>query len=250
MNPLDFPYMILISSAALLFGAACLGAALRRRRRDDVDRDEFNLVLSGALTLLGLIIGFSFSMAVSRYDSRKALEEEEANAIGTEYLRAELLPAAQARAVQSLLRDYLDERILFFSTSGPAELVAVNAVTGRLQNQLWASVRPEAQSKQTAINAAVVTGMNDVLNSQGYTQASFWNRIPPPAWLLMLVIAVASNLLVGYNGDPKKRQTRQFIILPIILAIAFYLIADMDSPRGGLVRVAPQNLLSLKDSLR
>jgi hypothetical protein len=91
--------------------------------------------------------------------------------------------------------------------------------------------------------------MNDVLNSQGYTQAAWWNRIPPAAWGLMEVIAIFSNLLFGLGARGRRAQT-MLLILPIIVSISFLLIADIDSPRGGIIRIAPRNLISLADSLR
>ncbi len=91
--------------------------------------------------------------------------------------------------------------------------------------------------------------MNDVLNSQGYTQAAWWNRIPRAAWLLMGLIAVCSNALVGYGAKSARLHDVLLLILPLVVAIAFLLIADIDSPRGGLIHVYPQNLQALKASL-
>src|SRR4029077_14207957 len=93
-----------------------------------------------------------------------------------------------------------------------------------------------------------VAGMNDVLNSQGYTQAAWWNRIPTAAWILLIVISIFCNLLVGYNAH--RNSTFRFLILPTVLGICLFLIADIDSPRGGIIRVQPQNLEALSDSLR
>jgi hypothetical protein len=89
--------------------------------------------------------------------------------------------------------------------------------------------------------------MNDVLNSQGYTQAAWWNRIPVAAWVLMIVIAIGCNLLIGYGAHLTNRG--MLLILPIALSTSFLLISDIDSPRGGAIRVKPQNLLSLSESL-
>jgi hypothetical protein len=91
--------------------------------------------------------------------------------------------------------------------------------------------------------------MNDVLNSQGYTQAAWWNRIPHAAWGLMALIAIWCNLMVGYGARNSKGRNILLLILPLVLSIAFLLIADIDSPRGGLIHVAPQNLLSVSESL-
>lgn len=98
------------------------------------------------------------------------------------------------------------------------------------------------------LESVVISGMNDVFNSQGYTQAAWWNRIPTAAWLLMLAIAICCNLLIGYGARQSDR--RLFLIVPVAVAIAFFLISDIDSPRGGAILVAPHNLVSLAQALR
>ena len=98
-------------SLSALIGASFL---MRQRKLEEDIREDFGVILAATLTLLGLIIGFSFSMAMSRYDQRKNYEAAEANAIGTEYVRADLLPASDAAKVRALLRDYLDQRVLFY----------------------------------------------------------------------------------------------------------------------------------------
>ena len=102
----------------MLTGSAWFGVALLGRRRDPgVDiHDDYGTIVAATLTLLGLIIGFSFSMAINRYDQRKNLEEEEANAIGTAYVRADLLPAADAARSRALLKQYVDVRMEFYDT--------------------------------------------------------------------------------------------------------------------------------------
>jgi len=90
--------------------------------------------------------------------------------------------------------------------------------------------------------------MNDVLNAQGYTQAAWWNRIPVAAWCLLITIGIFCNVLVGYVA--RGRSALLFWILPIVLAVSVFLIADIDSPRHGVIRVHPQNLESLANSLR
>jgi predicted membrane protein len=89
--------------------------------------------------------------------------------------------------------------------------------------------------------------MNDVLNSQGYTQFAWWNRIPSAAWYLMAAIATGCNLLIGYGA--RRMGTTLFLVLPLAVSTSFFLIADLDSPRQGLIRVQPQNLISLSQSL-
>ena len=247
-NATDYPALVFVLSFFGLSLSALIGASfLRRQRKLEKDvREDFGVILAAALTLLGLIIGFSFSMAMSRYDQRKNYEAAEANAIGTEYVRADLLSASDAAKVRALLRNYLDQRVLFYLTSDEQQIRQINARTAQLQAELWSAVLPPAAAQPTFFTVAlVVWGMNDVLNSQGYTQAAWWNRIPIAAWVLMGAIAICCNVLLGYGAQNVKAEGILLLILPFVVTIAFFLIADIDSPRGGVIPVNPQNLASL-----
>src|SRR5262245_17040387 len=188
-------------------------------------------------------------MAVSRYDQRKNLEWEEANAIGTAYLRADFLPQADAAKTRTLLVSYLEQRLLFYTATDPGELQRIDAKTARLQSELWSAVRAPAAAQPTPVMALVVQGMNDVLNSQGYTLAAWRNRIPYGAWILMSLLAILSSMLVGI-GAKNEQSAGILIILPIVISIALFLIADIDTPRRGIISVIPANLLSLHQSLQ
>jgi hypothetical protein len=247
----DFPAVLLAFSFFLLWLSGWLGTFFRNRSKkpDEAAGADPGLVLGATLTLLGLIIGFTFSMAISRYEQRKNYEEAEANAIGTEYVRADLLPAEDAQKLRVLLAKYTQQRILFYEAHEGQQLSRVNADTARLQTELWSAVVGPATAKPTALTALVASGMNDVLNSQGYTQAAWWNRIPSSAWILMLTIAICCNVLIGYCIRRTGSESVVFLVLTLVVAISFFLIADIDSPRGGMIRVRPQNLLSLSDAL-
>jgi hypothetical protein len=247
---MNFPVLVLALTIVVLSLAAGVGDIFRSKVYPliEEERDDFAIILQATLTLLGLLVGFSFLMAISRYDQRKRCEEDEANAIGTEYLRADLLPLGDGTRVRELLKSYLHERVLFYTTRDRGQLEKINADTAALQNELWATVRLEAGEQPTPLVALVISGMNDVLNSQAYTQAAWWNRIPIAAWALMAIIAVFCSLLIGYGA--RRRDWHIFLILPVAVSIAFFLIADLDSPRGGTIHVAPQNLIRLSQSLR
>jgi hypothetical protein len=212
-------------------------------------KENLTLVISATLTLLGLIIGFTFSMATTRYDQRRVYEEGEANAIGTEYVRADLLPAGEDTQVKQLLRAYLDHRIKYYN-EGYDSLMTLDARTEQLQTQLWKAILPQAADQPNPVTALVVSGMNDVLNSQGYTQAAWWNRIPTSAWGLMIIIALFANALIGFAARRSKYGDLLLLVLPLIVSISFFLVADIDSPRGGLIRVPPVDLMSLSRSLQ
>jgi len=248
---MDNPFLIFVFSFSVMWLSARIGASTfgSQRKLEGDTREDFGVILAAALTLLGLIIGFSFSMAVNRYDQRKNYEEAEANAIGTEYVRADLLPAKDTAKVRALLTNYLDQRILFYKTHDGQTLQQINARTAQLQTELWSAVQAPAAAQPTTVVALVVSGMNDVLNSQGYTQAAWWNRIPLAVWGLMAAIAICCNLLVGYGARHAEAERILMLVLPLVVSISLLLIAEIDTPRSGVIRVQPQNLLSLAQSL-
>src|SRR5215469_10381975 len=134
-NEFRSPFLVFPLAFFITWLSVWIGVFLRKRHQDmDNDlRRDFELIVASTLTLLGLIIGFSFSMAINRYYQRKNYEEAEANAIGTEYLRADMLPAADAARVCTLLRDYLDQRILFCQIRDEHNLRQIDTRTAQLE---------------------------------------------------------------------------------------------------------------------
>ena len=248
---LDRPWWVFLITFLALWLASYAGKWLSHGRGGLMDadlRDDFNLVQTATLTLLGLIIGFSFSMAAGRYDSRKKLEEEEANAIGTEYLRVEVLSADVAAKAKAQLREYSALRIRFYQSQNLDEVNSIRAETEKLEGEMWPVVSQPAAAQPSPVVALAVSGMNDVLNSESYTQAAWWYRMPLEAWMLMLAIAVFCTVMLGVGA--KKGGPRILMVLPLVVAVAFLLISDIDSPRSGLIKVVPQNLIRLQEGLR
>lgn len=245
----DFPLVIFFVSLLGLWLSAQVGVYLRKKLRpvEEEERKDLATLEAATLTLLGLIVAFSFSMAISRYDQRKDYEANEANAIGTEYKRFGLLPEKERGVVQALLKEYLRQRVAFYETRREARLQEINEATDQLESQLWSAVERVAAVQPTPPVALVAAGMNAVIDNRGYTQAAWWNRIPSAAWDLMVAIAILCNLLVGYSAY--RTGTHLFVVLPLALAISFLLISDLDSPRGGIIRVAPHNLVSVGRTL-
>ena len=250
-NLMQYPSLIFAGAFLALWLASVTGSWLRWRNpsAEDEQHEDLSVILGATLTLLALIIGFSISMASGRYDQRKTLEEAEANAIGTEMLRADLLPPSDAANVSSLLSAYLDQRILFYINQNDTQQTQIDQSTSKLQADLWGAVRGPATAQPTPVVALVLAGMNDVINSQGYTQAAFWNRIPIAVWWLMVAIALCSNVLFGFRSRDGKAARKLALVLPFVIAIAFLLIADIDAPRRGLIHVSPQNLEALAKSI-
>ena len=246
---MDFPLLVCVTSFALMVLSIRVGKALGKRAgvpKED-ERSDTGPLLTVTLTLLFFIIGFSFSMAVSRYDLRKNCEQAEAIAIGTEYSRADLLAPADAAKVQTLLKKYLDQRMLFYTTRSSGRASEITAGTVRLQTELWSTLRPALAAVPPPLMGVLVSGMDDVINSQRSTQAAWLNRVPVAAWALMTAIGIGCCWLIAYRA--RRTDWLAFMIVPIAVAVCFFLIADLDSPRGGAIRVAPVNLSSLSHSL-
>jgi hypothetical protein len=244
---LDYPLVLFVFSFITFWLSTFVGASVFRERRKlehDV-REDFGTILASTLTLNALIIGFTFSMSMGRYEQRKNYEVAEANAISTEILRVDLLAAADATHVRSLLKLYADQRVLFYTERGENMIQKINRRTAELQAELWSASREAAVAVPAILGGLVIDGMNQVFDSQGNTQASWWNRIPVSAWILMGAIAIICHLLVGYGTENVKAERVLMMVLPMVVSTSFLLIADIDSPRSGIIRVVPQNLYEL-----
>jgi hypothetical protein len=191
-NPLNHPVIVLLAALFIFWLSAWVGGWLRRSWPilKEADSDDLKFVIGGMLTLLALIIGFTFSMAVSRYDQRKGDEEQEASAIATALIRANQLSAADAAKIQALLKTYVDQRILFYVTSNEQELRQINSRTAELQTEMWSVTSSSVTGLPAPMAIFVLGAMNAVLDSQGYTQAAWRNRIPKGAWVLMVLISI------------------------------------------------------------
>jgi hypothetical protein len=249
---LNHPVVLFVASFGFLWAATRLGKGLQvwHRQLDDPRKSDSDLVLGAAVTLLSLIVGFSFSMAAGRYDQRKNLEEEEANAIGTVYARADLLPGDDAAQIKQLLRDYTALRIRFYTTTDPQQVQDLNHDTLQIQSELWKRMVAAATASPKVISGLATSAMNDALNAQGYAQAAAWNRLPVGAWVLMYVLGAVAAAMFGYRFQLQTREYALTLIMPAMVATAFFLIADIDCPGRGAIRVLPQNLIALAAALR
>ena len=142
----DYPLLLFALSFFAMTLSAWIGASISKRRRilTSEEREDLGIIQAATLTLLGLIIAFTFSMALNRYSQRKNYEEAEANSIGTEYLRLGLLPSTDVARGRALLLNYLDQRILFYTANDERQLRQINAQTANLQTELWSSVQASA----------------------------------------------------------------------------------------------------------
>lgn len=243
---IDRPLVVFIGSVVLQVLATVAGYLLRSKKTlDEEGRNQLDTAHTAALGLLALVIGFSFSLAAGRYDQRKNYEEAEANAIGTEYVRMSLLPPAQAEQGRQLLKVYLQERIQFYTVRDHNKLGRIAADTTDLQNRMWSLVVTAQPSPFTAL---AVAGMNDVINSEGYTHAAWLYHVPEGAWVFMEAMAAICNALFGYRFRGSGRVI--LIILPVVSVLSFFVISDIDNPRRGVIEVVPQNLILTLQSMK
>jgi hypothetical protein len=212
------------------------------------------LAISGTLFgLLALLLGFTFSMSLDRFEQRKQLVLQESNAIGTTYLRARLLPEPDRSAVAGLLRSYVDVRLDFYHLrENPAQFESVLQRTEKLQDELWShavSVVPKNEPPVTT--GLFIESLNSVIDLYSERLAAMKNHVPEIVLLLLLLVALMSALLVGYGcGLMERRHRFSTTTMALLIALVITVIIDLDRPSRGLVRVSQESMIRLRDSMK
>lgn len=234
---------------ALLAGSAEIGAVLRARLGGAGEKnDGEGYLLSAVLALLGLLIGFTFSLAVSRYDGRRVLVVNEANAIGTAWLRAGLAGDGEGPSLQQAIQRYTDVRL---GLSRGADAAVVEDASGKAQAIIWAQTRAVAIKAPTPISAAIVSAVNDMFDAASSRKAEREARIPARVLDVLILYAVMSAAVVGYvMRAAGKRHRTVTLILFALLTLALTLILDLDRPRNGAILVSQQPMMDVRASMR
>jgi len=221
-------------------------------KKDEPRRGQIGTIQGAVLGLLALLLGFTFSMAVARYESRRDLVLQEANAIGTSYLRASFLPEAHARAIEDLLRRYVEARLSFDSAGrNVTELAVAETETSKLQHELWEQTIAATKEAPSPITATFINALNDTIDLDATRLHALRARVPGAVWLLLLIVAGAGCFATGYSaGASSERNVFSDVMLPLLLAVVITIIADFDRPNHGLIGISPQPLLDLKQALR
>lgn len=244
------PVMFFVAIVLLLWAGTLVGAALRKYRERTLDQESssFKTLEGAVLALLGLLLGFTFSMGVSRYDQRKNLEIAEANDITTEWLRAEALPGPQRNALEDLLRQYLPVRLQFVTAGTDKGRIEQSLERSAVMQQRMAElVTGYAQGHADAATAQLLTSTAELSSIAESRTAAFENRIPILAWAMLLFIGFMASILVGVGMSSRAPVIR--LILPIVVASALSLTLDLDSPRSGLIRVHQRSLERVQERL-
>lgn len=245
--------VILIISLLLLALAEVGFQVAKRRQREATDghKSQVTGIQTAVLGLLALLLGFTFAMALGRYDSRRNLVLQEANAIGTTYLRASFLPETHKNAVEDFLRRYIDVRIpLYDRGASPTQLRTLEQESSNLQHELWKHLVAAGKESPSPVTATFIGALNEVIDLDAARVHALRSHVPGAAWLLVLVVSGVGCYMTGYAaGISKVRSAFSTILLPLLLAVVITLISDLDAPRQGLIGVSKQPLLDLKQSL-
>jgi predicted membrane metal-binding protein len=212
------------------------------------------LAISGAIFgLLALLLGFTFSMSLGRFDQRKQLVVQEANAIGTTYLRSKLLPEPNRSAVAGLLRSYVDARLDFYNLrNDKGQFKNLIDRTEKLQDDLWLQVTSVVPKDDRPVTTGLfIQALNEVIDLHAERVAAMENHVPESVLLLLILVALLAAMLIGYGcGLAKRRHLLSTSIAALLIGIVIIAIIDLDRPARGLIRVSQSSMIRLHDSMK
>ena len=221
---------------------------LARKRRSE-PADQLATIQGATLGLLALLLGFNFALAAGRFNDRVQLIVQEANAIGTAYLRCDLLPDGERAELHQLLKDYAAQRILLYNARTAAEQAAAAAASEASQAKMWAMVSAAARS-QNVLAQVILPPFNEVFDLHAARLAAVSRHMPFMLLLLLLSCSLVSVASVGYGcGVAGKRNVVLTTSLTFLISGALWATIDMDHPRMGLIRVGQQPMIDLQSAL-
>ena len=252
----------LVLEALLFFGAIVAFAialevgyrigARRQANSDEPDKTHANTLHGAVLGLLALLLGFTFAMSVSRFETRKTLIVDQANAIGTASLRGSLLPAPYPARVAPLIRAYVDGRMQYNVTRAddPA-LAGIENGAGTIENQLWEISRLVlADDPHSQPGALFAQALNDVFDLREKRRFALDDQVPGAVVFLLYAVSLAALGLVSYAcGLSGHRRPLANLTFAVLIALVMVIILDIDRPRQGFVTVSQQSFLRLQQSL-
>lgn len=206
-------------------------------------------MVGSILALVAIILAFSFNLAAMRFESRRAAVLDEANAVGTTWLRARTLPEPERSNAASLLKQYVDARLKMAQDLKIAEGLARSA---ELHEQLWSQAVSAAEKSPTDITALFLVSLNEVIDLHATRmQAGLRSRFPAALWIALFALALLGMLSMGYQtGLSATRRTPAEVLLALAFAGVLLLIVDLDRAHEGFLRVSQQPLIDLQKSMQ
>jgi hypothetical protein len=236
----------LITAALVLLSAEAgwrLGDYSRHRPSHETNA-PVGAVVGSMLGLLAFLLAFTFGMAATRYDTRKNLVLQEANAIGTAYLRADMLPEPQRGEIRNLLREYAALRVRGGSFLMTPEAIAKS---GALHDRLWnAAVVATAQNPASILGGLFVQSLNELIDLDETRVTALRSRIPDSIWMVLYAVTILTMAAMGYQfGLTGERSWAVIILLVLVFSAVMFLIADLDQPQQGIIRVSQQAMMDV-----
>jgi hypothetical protein len=246
---------VILFAGMLAFLEAGRRIGLAKLARDPDGVKGAGPVEAAVFGLLGLLLAFTFSGAASRFETRRHLIAEETNAIGTAYLRVDLVPADAQPQLRDLFRRYLDTRVLtYLNVQDVAATQASHAEDVALQGEIWAAAvaacrRPDAPNYAAMLLMPALNQMIDITTTRAVATQ---NHPPAITFVLLAALTLVSALLVGYvTCGAKGRSWFYMLMFSITMSLTFFVILDLEFPRLGLIRIdaADQHLIELRQSM-
>jgi len=226
-----------------------LGRFYQKKTHQEI-KAQTNTIQSGILGLLALLLGFTFNMALQRFDSRSHAVINEANAIGTAMLRTQLLPKPYDSLSYELLQQYVDLRLVISSIdlTRIEERALVNKQTDALQNKIWAiSIKAADIDPRPVTTGYFITSLNDVIDARGERNAILQRHVPEVILILLFLIFIINGALMGYSsGLGLKRAYIPTVLLTVLIVMVVFIIIDLDRPKRGLIKIKQDSLIELK----
>ena len=237
-------YMLVISEIGYQLTTRMMPA------RRTVIRDQIGAIQAAVLGLLGLLLGFTFSIAIERYEQRRTLVVKEAVAIRTAYLRASLLRDVHQRPVEVSLRRYIDVRVQMRNDAANKQKLAEGARQSKvIQAELWRLGASAAQEAPGPIILSFIESLNDLFETDTQRMAVGRARIPGVVWFLVLFVAGCGALTTGYRaGTDSMRTAMASWFLPLVISLVIVLIYDLASPLQGMITTDQQPMLDLQQA--
>ncbi|WP_242917794.1 hypothetical protein [Pontibacter liquoris] len=237
----------------LLMAAEEAGFRVGRYHQRKSDQDvkvQTNTIQAGTLGLLALILGFTFNLALQRFNSRSEAVIREANAIGTALMRTHLLPAPYGAQIHSLLQQYIDLR-LALSNTNYAMVTEREALTDRtlaLQRTIWDQTVQAARIDPSPVTTGnFITAYNNVVDRYGERNALLAAHVPEVILYLLFTVFIMSGALIGYgSGLGHKRTLLPSALLSFLICLMMFIILDLDRPRRGIIKVDQSTMEQLK----
>jgi hypothetical protein len=242
-------FIIMAAVAAAFFLCGEIGFEYGRRRAAQTGDDvPLGVTLAAAYGVVALLLGFSFQLAINRYDERRLTLVDEANAIGTTILRTRLFDEATGAALRVKLRDYVDARIEF-SAAG-ADVAARKAPgerSERLQNELWAlAMTTVKRDPRSTLSPLFVQTLNNMIDVSAKQEAVLNAVIPVPILIVLLIVVLMAAMLLGIDfGRKGTRAPVVSALFAIMIVLVVFIIVDLDLPQHGLILIDLSPLRSL-----